>query len=606
MNFYLLVVIGFFYFYMNINLSKSMLKRTLLFLIIFITSISIYSQEKPNTKYWICFKDKGAFTSKTNIKPGSDAYEKGKALLTEKAVQRRLKVLDEENLIDFGDLPLNEKYINEITKLNISIIAKSRWLNGVSAYLTPAQLKKIKELKFVSEVVSVRKFNKQEFISSIDLSFDEDNFSLPSENHRLDYGKSLKQMEAVNVPKVHDLNITGKGVMMTNIDDGFEWRSHQALNTLSVLSEHDFLNNDDKVSKEEYNKYPESYSQGDHGTATLSCMSGKKEGKLFGPSFDADILLAKTEYVSSETPMEEDFWLEACEWAEAQGTDIITSSLNYKIFDAPYDSNTYSYKDMNGNRAITTIAADRSAYLGVVVCSSMGNYYQRDEPTLTTPADADSIISIGAVNLNGKIAAFSSNGPTSDGRTKPDVVAPGVGIWVAVSKNSSGNDSTYKFGDGTSFAAPITAGVCGLILSAHPKLTPLQVREALRNTANNSSTPNNVYGWGLINAYDAILYWGPVWSGEPEISYKDDGVYISSYLISKELIDSTAVNFTYENNGSKVQSSAKLVKNLNDGNYSGKYEAFIPNLNQQNKIPHFEFITVVNGKPVRWKSRKAE
>lgn len=577
MNFYLLVVIGFFYFYMNINLSKSMLKRILMFLIIFITSFSIYSQEKPNTKYWIYFKDKGKFTTGT-VTPGSAAYESGKSLLTEKAIKRRLKVLPEETLIDFGDLPLDEKYINGITKLNIAIIAKSRWLNGVSAYLTPAQLKKIKELKFVSEVTSVRKFNKQEFISSIDLSFDEKSYSLPAENHRLDYGKSFKQMEAVNVPKVHDLNITGKGVMMTNIDDGFEWRSHQALNTLSVLSEHDFLNNDDKVSKEDYNKFPESFSQGDHGTATLSCMSGKKEGKLFGPSFDADILLAKTEYVSSETPMEEDFWLEACEWAEAQGTDIITSSLNYKIFDAPYDSNTYSYKDMNGNRAITTIAADRSAYLGVVVCSSMGNYYQTDMPSLTTPADADSIISIGAVNLNGKIAGFSSNGPTSDGRTKPDVVAPGVGIWVAVSKNSSGNDSTYKFGDGTSFAAPITAGVCGLILSAHPELTPLQVREALRNTANNFSTPNNVYGWGLINAYDAILYWGPVWSNEAKFDYAENGLYVRTYIVTNDKFNPGTVKLNYSSSGedNMKEYEMKLVEDFKDGNNSGLYEAFIP------------------------------
>lgn len=582
-----------------------MLKNILLFVITISFTCTLYSQEKPNTKYWIYFKDKGTFNSTTKIKPGTAAYEKGKALLNERAIKRRLKVLPSDNLIDFRDLPLEEKYITGVSKLNIPIIAKSRWLNGVSAYLTAEQLKKIKELNFVSEVSSVKKLTKQEFISSIDLSFNEDNFSLPQETHMLDYGKSLKQMELVNVPKVHDINITGKGVMMTNIDDGFEWRNHQALNRLSILNEHDFLNNDDNVSKEELNTYPELYSQGDHGTATLSCMSGKKEGKLYGPSFDADILLAKTEYVTSETPMEEDFWLEACEWAEAQGTDIITSSLNYKIFDAPYESNSYTYNDMNGRKAITTIAAERSAYLGIVVCSSMGNYYQRDEPTLTTPADADSIISIGAVNMNGKIAAFSSNGPTSDGRTKPDIVAPGVGVWVAVSKNSSGNDSTYKYGDGTSFAAPITAGVCGLILSAHPELTPIQVREALRNTANNSTTPNNVYGWGLINAYDAILYWGPVWSNEPEIEYRDGGMYIRTYLVSKEPIDTNSVIFIPSTTGSvqdEVTANAKLIEDFKDGNHSGKYEMFFQGY--QMHINTISFSALVNGKREHWSYHK--
>ena len=111
-----------------------MKKFLLLFLLLSISTIA-YSQGKPNTKYWIYFKDKGAFTSKTKIKPGTDAYEKGKALLTDKAINRRMKVLSEENLIDFGDLPLEEKYVIGITKLNIPVIAKSRWLNGVSAYL---------------------------------------------------------------------------------------------------------------------------------------------------------------------------------------------------------------------------------------------------------------------------------------------------------------------------------------------------------------------------------------------------------------------------------------------------------------------------------------
>lgn len=582
-----------------------MLKNILLITFTIFVTFTIYSQEQPNTKYWIYFKDKGAYDTKTQIKPGTEAYEKGKELLSMRAINRRSKVLNEDNLIDFGDLPLEELYISGISKLNISIIAKSRWLNGVSAYLTSSQVKKIKSLDFVSDVISVRKLNRQEFITQLDLSFNEDNFSLPQITHRFDYGKSLNQMEAVNVPKIHDANITGKGVMITNIDDGFEWKTHQSLRLLDVLNEHDFVNDDKNTAKEQYNKIPESYSQGEHGTATLSLVGGKYDGKIVSPSFDADILLAKTEYVKSETPMEEDYWLEACEWAESQGTDIITSSLNYRIFDSPYDSNTYSYKDLNGRRAITTIAASRSAYLGIVVCNSMGNYYQTDEPSITTPADADSIISVGAVTIQGKIAGFSSNGPTADGRTKPDVVAPGVDIWVAVAQTMSGNDSTYKFGSGTSFAAPITAGVCGLILSAHPELTPLQVREALRNTANNNSTPNNVYGWGLINAYDAMLYWGPVWSNEPEIEYKEDGLYIRTYLVSKDIIDTSNVKFIYYFSFDEIQSGKlKFIEGLNDGTNSGKYEAFIPKLNLQKEISHYEFSTNVNGKISIWDSRK--
>jgi len=580
-----------------------MLRKISLAFILIVFASSLYSQDKPDTKYWIYFKDKGSVKPTTKITPGSDAYEKGKALLTEKAIQRRLKVLSEENLIDFWDVPLEEKYINEITKLNIPLIAKSRWLNGVSANLTSAQVKKIQGLKFVESVTAVRRLNKQKFENPLNLSFDENNFSFPLEKSRLNYGKSFNQMNTVNVVKVHDLNITGKGVFLANIDDGFEWRTHQALNVLDITSEHDFVNNDDNAAKEDNQRFPDLYSQGQHGTATLSIMSGKRDGKLYGPAFDSQIILAKTEYIGSETPMEEDFWLEAAEWVEAQGVDVITSSLNYKKWDSPFDSNSYSYKDKNGNRAITTIAADRCAYLGIVVCNSIGNYYQTDEPSLSSPSDGDSIITVGATNYEGKIAGFSSNGPTPDGRTKPDVVAPGVGIWVAEAPSISLNDSTYKFGDGTSYAAPIVAGIASLILSAHPELTPMQVRDAIRNTANNSANPNNIYGWGMVNAYDALLYWGPVW-GTPEYKFEDGGVYISIYLASKDMIEKEGVNFAYDNNGAKEQRNAIMTASLLDGNNSGKYETFIPGISDLSKIPEFEFITVVNGKPVRWRSKK--
>jgi subtilisin family serine protease len=124
--------------------------------------------------------------------------------------------------------------------------------------------------------------------------------------------------------------------------------------------------------------------------------------------------------------------------------------------------------------------------------------------TLTTPADADSIISVGAVLYmepdSGMLAYFSSTGPTNDGRIKPDVVAPGVGVAVLLPGGS------VMHGDGTSYSTPHAAGVAALVLSANPGLTPIQVRDALRNTATNASAPNNYYGWGGVNALAAVNY----------------------------------------------------------------------------------------------------
>jgi hypothetical protein len=263
-------------------------------------------------------------------------------------------------------------------------------------------------------------------------------------------------MMLVNVPPVHNLGITGKGVLVASFDDGFEWKTHESLKGLNVLDEFDFINGDKNTAREKNQKYPESESQGGHGTSTLSCLGGFKEGSLIGPAFNSDFILAKTEYVPSETPMEEDFWLEAAEWAEAYGADVITSSLVYKGFDKPYTDNSYSYNDFDGKTSIISIAGDIAAHYGIVVCNATGNYYQTDPPSLGSAADGDSVIGVGAVDKKGVISSFSSNGPTSDGRIKPDVVAPGQSVYVA----RMGEGNYYDFSNGTSFSTPITGRMC--------------------------------------------------------------------------------------------------------------------------------------------------
>jgi len=553
------------------------LKFILTFILLSFACLNSYSQQDANVKYWIIFKDKGEFKPEDKIFPGSPAYEKGKTQLTERAIKRRMKVLTEDNLIDFHDLPLNEAYIGSVKKSGIDLIAESKWLNGVSAYLTEKQLEKVKDFDFVSQIKVVNKLYKQVFESNTEDNYDSEYLSADS-NNVYDYGKSLKQMQMVNVPKLHNMGITGKGILIANFDDGFDWKNHEALRNLKVEDEYDFINKDNNASYEPNQKYDDEKAQGNHGTATLSTMSGFKEGKLIGPAFDSKILLAKTEYITTETPMEEDFWLEAAEWAEAKGADIITSSLIYRDFDEPYKTNSYSYDNLDGNTAITTIAADRAAYLGIVVCQAMGNYYQTEIPSLGSAADGDSIISVGAVNYSGDPAGFTSNGPTKDGRIKPDVVAPGVGVWVAKVKELSGNNNTYEYSSGTSFSTPITAGIAALILSAHPELTPMQVRDAIRNTASHSGNPDNVHGWGVVNAYDAALYHGMIWSNDFVIEkLSEEEFRFSTFLVSKDVIEPSSVKLNYSYDGGKNFSELpmELTESINDENNSGKYSAVL-------------------------------
>jgi len=547
------------------------LKVLFILIVIFSASLAFSANDSADTKYWIVFADKNGIKESDNIAYKSDTYNSGFELLSERAVKRRLKVFTKENLIEFGDLPLTQNYVQNISSLGVDIIAKSRWLNGVSAYLTAFQLEKIKKLDYVARIFAVKKLYKQrlENTSPVFMKTYFESLTIIDTTDVYNYGKSYNQMMLVNVPKVHNLGITGKGVLVASFDDGFEWKTHESLKGLNVLEEYDFINGDKNTSREETQKYNDTKSQGGHGTSTLSCLGGFKEGSLIGPAFNSDFILAKTEYVAAETPMEEDFWLEAAEWAEAYGADVITSSLVYKEFDKPYVLNSYKYNDFDGNTSITTIAGDKAAHYGIVVCNATGNYYQTDPPSLGSASDGDSIIGVGAVDKKGIITSFSSNGPTSDGRIKPDVVAPGQSVYVA----RMGEGNYYDFSNGTSFSTPITAGVCALILSAHPELTAMQVRDALRNTANNSSSPNNVYGWGLINAYQAILYFGPVW-GTESLTFRENKATLKIGFASNVFTEKSPVIFNFRTPNSKIFKTKEmnLVKQFENGNYSGIYE----------------------------------
>ncbi len=459
---------------------------------------------------WVFFNDKGT------IGPVNKTL--AKSTLSDKTLKRRAKVRPSDRLVDEKDLPVSPRYIEAVRDLGVGIRNESRWFNAVSAWIDADDLMQLDALDFVSRIEPVAAFPKNKKMDESPVE-DVPVFLEKSGSSYLDsasYGYAYQQLKQIRVPEVHQLGFYGQGVTIAVLDNGFRLLSHESFSSMNIVDMYDFVD-----KKEDVAPVNPSSGFGMHGINTLSVIGGFKKGKLIGPAFKADFLLARTENDSSETPLEEDNWIAAMEWAEAKGADIISSSLGYINFDSSgaltYDRSVYNWAWMNGDSTRITKAANLGVGMGLVIVNSAGNEgFNASHNTIGAPADGDSVIAAGAVDNLGLRAGFSSVGPTTLGRIKPDVMARGYAVSSASSLNATG----YTLVNGTSFSCPLTAGVCALILSAHPGLTPAQVRWALKMTADNSSTPNNQYGYGIINALAAVSYFGI--TGTPDTTYQPD------------------------------------------------------------------------------------
>jgi hypothetical protein len=343
------------------------------------------------------------------------------------------------------------------------------------------------------------------------------------------------------------------------LDDGFNnYRTHAALKNIKVIADSDFIHNISDVNRQPW----ENSSQGNHGAGTLSAVGGFDNGQMIGAAYGASFLLAKTEMDSSgntaDFNSEEDTYVAGLEWAERLGADITSSSLGYKQF---LSIPTYTTSDMDGRTTKVARAAVIAARKGVLVVTAMGNsgYLTAKgyaDSTLDSPADADSIISVGAADSTGKLASYSGCGPTADGRVKPEVVAQGSRIYWANGASTAG----YSRVSGTSCSTPLVAGAAALILSAHPELTNMQVRSALLNTANhiNDGTvqttlyPNCFYGHGFVDALGAALYWGLIFSNRPVITATDTATLVSINIKSTAPLTADSLFLFYKKTSAGV------------------------------------------------------
>jgi hypothetical protein len=298
-----------------------------------------------------------------------------------------------------------------------------------------------------------------------------------------------------------DGGVDATGVRIALLDTGFDTQN-PAFAGVTITAQHDFVFGDSVVRNEPLD-VADAQS---HGTATWSLFAGDVAGRLRGVARGARYLLAKTEDIRSETRVEEDNYVAALEWADSIGVDIVSSSLGYLVFDNGV--RPYSPADLNGDVAVTTIAVDSAARRGIVIVTAAGNAGPAFR-SLWTPADADSALAVGAEDSLGAVAAFSSRGPTADGRLKPDFTAPGVDVCVVTGVGALGRQS------GTSFATPLLAASAALVKQLHPALTPMRLRDAFRAAATNRAAPDSLRGWGRPDVASAAVFPGGLTAVSP-------------------------------------------------------------------------------------------
>jgi len=426
------------------------MKKISLFVIVFFAFLGF---AQAQNMYWVFFTDK----NNTTFDPYS--YFEAKAI-------ERYQV-NHADLYDITNYPVNQEYENAVNAATTEYIGESRWLNAVAVTATEEQIALVRELPFVARV--------QEIASEASTT------QAPVFTQTSALYPGMKQVSLMEGEKFQQKNINGKGVRIAVFDGGFpDVDTHPAFKHLrdnhQIIKTWNFANRKENV-----------YGYNAHGRMVLSCIAGiMNDTTMLGLAPGAEFLLARTE-VETEKRKEEVWWVQALEWADQNGASIVSSSLGY-------GKELHNLKDMDGKTSIVAKGAATAASKGILVCTAMGNEGDEKEwKMLVTPADADGVLSVGAVNALDCRESYSSFGPTADGRRKPNVVACGHDM-VAMGKGN------YAFSQGTSFATPMVSGFAACVKQMHPEWTAKQLLEEIEKSANHYPYYDYAFGYGVPQA----------------------------------------------------------------------------------------------------------
>ncbi len=500
------------------------MKRTLLLFLIGWSFLSfgqtedafIYFNNKPNAQYFL-----------------NNPLE----MLSQRALERR----QNQNIpLDITDAPVHLPYINQIEN-SVLVLAQSKWLNAVYVRGDYQAILALNNLSFVENIEFANKsLNPQGRKSTSVVKPLGSQKSLEIQETFL-YGNSANQIQLHNGEFLHEQGLTGSGKIIAVIDTGFEGVNTKApfqrlFDHNLILGGYNFVLRNNNV-----------YVGGNHGTRVLSIIGGYQENELIGTAPDAEFYLFVTENPNSESPLEEALWVEAAEMADSLGVDIINTSLGYDTFDNP--AHNHSYEDLDGITTFISRGLNKAHSKGILCVTSAGNSGNSSWLYVSTPADAEGSLSVGAVTSEGQYAWFSSIGPTADQRIKPDVTAQGA---ATVFSDQNGNITA---GNGTSFSAPIISGLAACLWSAYPTLTNVQLKHLIKQSAHLHQNPNNYLGYGIPDFYQAYQ------TGPLEIKNPDKQQFV---LYPNPALDFISFNGDFsENLNLKIfDVSGKMIINL--------------------------------------------
>ncbi len=463
------------------------IKYTLIFLFIFIG----FSTQAQQTRYLIVLKDKG---SNTFTLANPTAY------LSARSVARRARY----NIpIDSTDLPITARYLDSIKKAgNVEILNVSKWLNQVAIRTTDAAaLAKINDFPFVKSSKAIASRVNTNYFPVYKKLDPPQPTEVPGESNRgaeqtgttaLPYGRSNGQVKLHRADWLHDRGFQGQGMQMAVMDAGFyHYKTLPTFDSIrrngQILGTWDFVAREESVDEDDT-----------HGMQCLSTIGANLPGVFVGTAPKTSFYLYRTEDVASEYPIEEQNWAAASERADSTGVDITSTSLGYYDFDDP--SLNYTYANMDGNTTISARAADFAAKKGMMVVIAAGNEGNSAWRYIITPADADSVLSVGAVDTTGRVASFTSYGPSSDGQIKPSVAA--TGLFAIVANPSTGQP---QYANGTSFACPNMAGITTCLWQAFPEINNMGIIDVLQKTGTRATNPDDRIGYGIPDVKKAFV-----------------------------------------------------------------------------------------------------